>query len=168
VFPPGRGAGTRVSTGRVGRRCNVRGTACLLALALSLAGCSYSAPPLGTGSDRGVVLRLSNTGTQPLRCRLLFGHWVERDLGEIAPDGAVEIDMMQATTDGALYIPRADGQRLMMIENVVCGRDGDWMASFSQVDLAPLRSRRPARAAAHCAASGASERVVCSAPAIPP
>jgi hypothetical protein len=51
----------------------------------------------------------------------------------------------------------------MMIETILCGRDGDWMASYGQVDFAPARSARPARIEASCALPRASGRVVCPA-----
>jgi hypothetical protein len=137
------------------------------ALAAALALAATSCAQLRGGDDQAVRLRLANSGTLPLHCRLHFAHWVEHDLGAIAPGHAIEVAMRQAAGDGALYIPRSDGQRLMMIETVVCGRDGDWMASFGQVDLAPLRVHRPMRATVNCAASMALGRVVCSAPVFP-
>lgn len=142
-------------------RMRRRSTTLLLALTLVGAACGRSEPPPETSEDRGVALRLSNSGDMPLRCRILFGHWVERDFGELAPGGEVTIEMMQSAEDGALYIPRSDGRRLMMIENIVCARSGDWMASFGQVDLAPLRTKRPVRVTADCAIPAGSARVAC-------
>jgi hypothetical protein len=111
--------------------------------------------------DRPLRLSLGNAGAAPLHCRLMFGHWVERDLGLIAPGGSIDLDISQAGKDGALYILRADGQRRMMIETILCGRDGDWMASYGQVDLAPARSGRPARIEASCALPADGRRVAC-------
>jgi hypothetical protein len=91
----------------------------------------------------------------------MFGHWVEQDLGLIAPGGSVGLAISQAGKDGALYILRADGQRRMMIETILCGRDGDWMASYGQVDFAPARSGRPAAIEASCALPEAGGRVAC-------
>lgn len=110
--------------------------------------------------DRALRIGLAVAGGQPLHCRLIFGHWVERDLGLIAPGASVDIDVSQAK-DGALYIMRDDGQRHMMIENIFCGRDGRWMESYGQVDFAPARSRRPVRIDASCAAPAAGGRVDC-------
>jgi len=120
---------------------------------------------VATTADHVVSLRLANAGSQPLHCRLLFGHWVEQDLGEVGQGAAVEIAMMQSARDGSLYIERTDGQRLMMIENIVCGLNGDWMGSFEQIDLAPVRAGRPGGVTASCAAPAKSGRVVCTAPA---
>lgn len=128
----------------------------LLALLLAAAGCHAN-------EDHRLSLWLVNAGAQPLHCRIMFGHWVDRDLGELSAEAAVEIEMMQAARDGALYIPRADGQRLMMIENIVCGRAGNWMATLGQVDLAPLRADRLTSVTAHCAAPADSGRVACTA-----
>jgi hypothetical protein len=111
-------------------------------------------------SDRTLRIGLAITGGQPLHCRLTFGHWVERDLGLIAPGASVDIDVSQAK-DGALYIKRDDGRRHMMIENISCGLDGQWMESYEQVDFAPAGSRQPGRIDASCTAPAAGGRVVC-------
>ena len=48
----------------------------LLAVLL-LAGCAGAA----SKSDPEVLIRISNAGAEPLQCRMMFGHWVDRDLG---------------------------------------------------------------------------------------
>lgn len=111
--------------------------------------------------DRPVTLALSNAGNEPLRCRLMFGHWVDRDLGPLAPGAATEIAMTQAARDGALYVLRADGQRQMMIETIRCAQSGDWMRNFGQVDFAPIRSRRAEAIEASCAAPVGDGRTTC-------
>lgn len=131
---------------------------------LSLMACTTTSSdtdqPAGT-PDRALGLSLANSGPAPLHCRLMFGHWVDRDLGRIAPGGVVDIEISQASRDGALYIMRSDGERRMMIETILCGRDGDWMGSVGEVDLAPARSLRPAHIAASCGLPAVGERVVC-------
>src|SRR5258708_24331297 len=102
-------------------------------------------------SDRTLRIGLAIAGGQPLHCRLIFGHWVERDLGLIAPGASVDIDVSQAGKDGALYIIRDDGQRRMMIENIFCGDDGQWVGRYWQVDFAPPRRRRAGRSEANLA-----------------
>jgi hypothetical protein len=92
---------------------------------------------------------------------LLFGHWVDRDLGLLAPGASTELAMTQAAEDGALYVMRADGQRKMMIETIQCAQRGDWMQSFGQVDFAPIRSRRAQAIEASCAAPTGEGRVAC-------
>ncbi len=111
--------------------------------------------------DRTVTLALSNAGDEPLHCRVIFGHWVERDLGTLAPSAATEVAMTQAARDGALYVMRADGQRKMMIETIQCAQSGDWMETFGQVDFAPIRSRRAAAIEASCAAPVGGGRTTC-------
>ena len=111
--------------------------------------------------DRPVTLALANAGTEPLRCRLMFGHWVDRDLGALAPGAATEINMTQAASDGALYVMRADGERKMMIETIQCAQSGDWMETFGQVDFAPIRSRRTHAIEASCAAPVGGGRTIC-------
>jgi hypothetical protein len=111
--------------------------------------------------DRPVTLSLANAGTEPLRCRLMFGHWVDRDLGALAPGASTALSMTQAASDGALYVLRADGQRKMMIETIQCAQSGDWMANFGQVDFAPIRSRRTQAIEASCAAPAGGGRTIC-------
>ena len=126
----------------------------LLCLGL-LSSCALDA------QDRPVTLSLANAGAEPLRCRLMFGHWVDRDLGALAPGAATEVDMTQAARDGALYVLRADGERKMMIETIQCAQSGDWMARFGQVDFAPIRSRRAQAIEASCAAPVGGGRTTC-------
>jgi hypothetical protein len=111
--------------------------------------------------DRPVTLSLANAGSSPLRCRLMFGHWVDRDLGALAPGAATKLDMTQAASDGALYVMRADGERKMMIETIQCAQSGDWMETFGQVDFAPIRSRRAEAIEASCAAPVGGGRTLC-------
>jgi len=111
--------------------------------------------------DRPVTLSLANAGPEPLRCRLMFGHWVDRDLGALAPGASTGVAMTQAAGDGALYVMRADGERKMMIETIQCAQSGDWMASFGQVDFAPIRSRRVQAIEASCAVPADGGRVAC-------
>ena len=129
--------------------------------AIRLFSCLIVLASCTTASDRPITLHLTNTGSEPLQCRLMFGHWVDRDLGRLAPGEGTDIAMMQQTTDGALFILRGDGQRRMMIETINCGRAGDWMESFGQVDLAPARADRPGSIEANCAAPAGSGRVMC-------
>jgi hypothetical protein len=129
-------------------------------LALALAACAPGEPQKAA-ADRPVALRLTNAGAEPLRCRLMFGHWVDRDLGRLAPGAAVELAILQQAADGALFVPRDDGARRMMIETIRCAGKGDWLAGFGQVDLAPARRARPASIAAACAAPAGPGRVTC-------
>jgi hypothetical protein len=111
--------------------------------------------------DRPVSLALANAGTEPLRCRLMFGHWVDRDLGALAAGASTTLAMTQAAGDGALYVLRADGERKMMVETIQCAPSGDWMQTFGQVDFAPIRSRRAQAIEASCAAPAGGGRTIC-------
>jgi hypothetical protein len=127
----------------------------LLLFAALLSSCAS-----GT-QDQPVALSLSNAGAEPLRCRLMFGHWVDRDLGALAPGAATGLPVTQAAGDGALYVMRSDGARKMMIETIQCAQAGNWMQNFGQVDFAPIRSRRASLVEASCAAPAAGGRTVC-------
>jgi hypothetical protein len=128
----------------------------LLVLSLGLLASCVSDP-----HDRPVSMMLTNAGNEPLRCRLMYGHWVDRDLGVLAPGTATELMITQAVSDGALYVMRADGERKMMIETIQCAPSRDWMETFGQVDFAPIRSRRAQAIEASCAAPAAGGRTVC-------
>lgn len=113
--------------------------------------------------DRPLTLHLTNSGAESLECRLMFGHWVDRDLGRLAPGDGLDIAISQQGSDGALFVLRDDGARRMMIETINCGRDGDWMGTFGQVDLAPARAARVDWINAACAAPNGAGRVACPA-----
>lgn len=129
----------------------------LLALCAALLS-SCAQPPT---EDQPVTLSLTNAGPSPLRCHVMFGHWVDRDLGELAPGASIPLTMTQAAADGALYVMRDDGQRRMMIETIQCGRSGRWTETVGQVDLAPIRSRRAHAIEASCTAPADEKRVAC-------
>jgi hypothetical protein len=91
--------------------------------------------------DAAVTLRIDNDGAQALRCVLLFGHWVTLELGIIDAGASHALAMMRDAGDGALYVFRGDGRKLM-IENVVCGADRAWTETLGQVPLLPVRDSR--------------------------
>jgi hypothetical protein len=132
----------------------VRFILCTLLLSACASEQNESADPL-------VAMTLTNKGTAPLHCRVMFGHWVDRDLGTLAPGAVVALEMQQSAKDGALYIMRADGQRQMMIETIQCARPGAWMETFGQVDFASVRSRTARAIDASCAAPTGEGRVAC-------
>jgi hypothetical protein len=136
----------------------------ILGLAL-LAGCS-SAPE--SVNDPVVKIRISNARAEPLQCRLMFGHWVDRDLGVATIGGGtstgISVEVRQQPEDGALYVMRDDGQRRMMVENIFCARENDWQATVGQVDLAAIRTARPREVWVSCALPETGGRVVCGSP----
>jgi len=133
-----------------------------LACILLTIGCTEPAP---APADRKVRISIGNSGSEPLHCRMMFGHWVERDLGVLEKGGSgINVDVLQQKTDGALFIMRADGQRRMMIENIFCARKGDWQASVGQIDLAAVRVERPVIVWLNCRLPEDGGRVVCGKP----
>jgi len=134
------------------------GSARIMLLALLLASCALEQD---AAQDQSVTLSLTNAGSQPLRCRVLFGHWVDRDLGELPSGGVKSLAITQAAADGALYVLRSDVARKMMIETIQCAQPGSWMETYGQVDLAPIRSRRVRAIEASCAAPAEGGRTVC-------
>jgi hypothetical protein len=138
---------------------------CPIAIAFLFAGCTG-----GTliPDDRNVMIQISNAGSEPLQCRMMFGHWVDRDLGvaEIGDGGAEDIfvTVRQQPGDGALYVLRDDGQRRMMVENIFCARPNDWRATVGQIDLASVRKAKPASIWVTCALPESGGHVVCGKP----
>lgn len=130
-----------------------------LLLTLALAACATA--PHDPPGDRIAILQITNAGTEPLSCRIVFGHWVEHDLGALAPGTTFDIAVRQAAKDHALYVNRDDHQRQMMIENIVCGRLTDWRGTLGQVDLTRARQQDISHLEATCAAPIEAGRVAC-------
>jgi hypothetical protein len=132
-----------------------------LVFAVALSACAAPAQQIGPNGDPFVPVTLTNSGAQPMRCMLMFGHWVERDLGVLAPGAGTAFTIQQARQDGALYVERADGQRRMMIENLFCAQPDNWRPTVGQADLAPARAARPQSIAVRCGV-GADGKVSCA------
>ena len=128
-----------------------------LLAALLLASCTATQT-----SDPEVRIHIANAGTQPIQCRVMFGHWVDRDLG-IVTTNEVSVTVQQQPKDGALYVLRDDGQRLMMVENIYCAQPDNWQATVGQMDLAVVRRERPKEVSVSCTLP-ATGRVTCSEP----
>lgn len=121
------------------RRLVAAGLAWLLA---ALPGCAVYSPPTAGQDDVEVTLTLANAGGEPLRCGILFGHWVEQDLGRVLPGDALDIVLRRQAADGGLFVPRAADGRRMMVENLICGPLDGWWERRADVPLLPLRAGR--------------------------
>jgi hypothetical protein len=135
-----------------------RRRAAAFALAALVGACGTSGP---TGPEAPIALRIVNRGSDPIHCMINFGHWVTQDLGVIEKNGWKTVEFHRQPSDGALYIPRADGQRLMMIENIFCSATDDSAASRGQVPLLAIQSSQSHRYSSVCRAG---EPVQCEAP----
>ena len=105
-----------------------------------------------------VTLSIKNDDTHPLRCMVVFAHWVTTDVGPIASGNAATVAMTRGPQPGALQIARFDG-RPMMIENIVCGTEQDWSNSFDQLPLAQVRDSTTSTYQIGCRAA---PRIVCT------
>ena len=113
-----------------------------LAIAAMLALALQSAPVAATAPDsHDVALSIANDGHEPIRCLILFAHFVVTEAGTIPPGGDLAIAMSRQDSDGALWIARADGRR-MMIETVECGAASRWAETRGQIPLLPARAGR--------------------------
>lgn len=127
------------------------------------AGCAAPAGDSDSG-DIDVTLSVANEGATPLRCMLIFGHWVELDAGEVAAGARLDVALHRQSRDGALYVPRRDGRK-MMLENLVCGPLEDWWRRRADIPLLPLRARAAPRFAATCRlGDGEGGRAHCTSP----
>jgi hypothetical protein len=118
-------------------------------LGLTIAGCTSHRWSNAGAADDDVTLVVANGGDQALRCTILFGHWVEQGIGTIAPGDVAEITMWRQRSDGALYVPRADGRKMMM-ENLVCGPLTGWWERRADIPLLALRAGTARHFAATC------------------
>ena len=136
----------------------------LLTAGLLATGCAGATEP----SDPEVLIRISNARAEPLQCRMMFGHWVDRDLGLATIGGGtsngISVKVQQQREDGALYIMRDDGERRMMVENIFCAQKDHWQVTVGQVDLATVRTARPKEVWISCALPETGGRVVCGKP----
>jgi len=133
-----------------------------LAIAMASALTLHALPLHAAESDaQPVTLSIANEGAEPMRCLILFAHWVTTEAGTIRPNGELEIAMFRQDSDGALWIPRADGRR-MMIETIDCGAAARWAETRGQVSLLPARAGREAGYRTTCRLDGA---VACGDPA---
>lgn len=126
-----------------------------LSLAAMLCGCAAGGASRADG-DTDVTLTIANIGTAPLRCTILFGHWVEQGAGTVAPGATLAVSMRRQAADGALYVPRYDGRR-MYVENLVCGPLSDWWVRRADLPLLPVRAGAAARFGADCRMAARAE-----------
>jgi hypothetical protein len=122
-----------------------------LILALPLAAVASA------GEGVPIQVAIENGSAHPLRCLMVFAHWTTLDLPVIAPGGHASVVLNRAA-DRALFMPRPQDGRPMMLEALHCGEDGRWSETLLKLDwMAPMRSdRRSFRLAC-----GGEERLSC-------
>ena len=112
-----------------------------LAVAIGLLGFVIASQgSVAHGEERApVVLKIANgTENAVLRCQLVLAHFMTGELAPAAPGRVIDIDLQRdAATSTLLYI--GPGNRLIAVENVLCGADGDWAATRNDLDLTSLR-----------------------------
>ena len=101
-----------------------------------------------------VALRVANgTENAVLRCQLVLAHFMTGDLAPARPGLVIDIDLMrEAATSTLLYL--GPGGRLVAVENVLCGANGDWAATRNDIDLTALRDGRTQQLRMICADRG--------------
>ena len=141
------------------RRATIAACLLLLAVILMLVSTERAATE---ATDDSVTLRIDNVGTEPLRCTILFAHWVSLDAGVIGVGASRSLAMMRRVSDGSLYVARSDG-RPMMIENVVCGTVDAWAVTLGQIPLLAVRTSGERALSTPCKVD---ERVICAQPSV--
>lgn len=83
-------------------------------------------PAVGSaGEVAHVEVTIANGSGKPLRCLIVFAHWTTLDLPVIAPGGNGSV-LVNRAADRALFIPRPQDGRPMMLEALHCGHDARW------------------------------------------
>jgi hypothetical protein len=82
------------------------------------------------------------------------------DVPVIPAGQATDVTMLRAAKDGALYMPRFDGRR-MMIERIACGRVDQWWESLGDIPLLALHETAEAQMETLCTLA---QRAICAPP----
>lgn len=126
-----------------------------------LAACSPQRWATSAPETVEVGLSIANEGATPLRCTILFGHWVEQGIGTVMPGDRLDVVMRRQRSDGALFVPRDDGRR-MMVENLICGPMTGWWERRADIALLPVRASGQTRFDVACRMGS---RALCTDPA---
>ncbi len=97
-----------------------------------------------------VSLTLANAGAEPLRCLVIYGHWVTGDLPVIAPGGSAAVTVQREPASRAVFVPRDPDGRRMMLEEILCGANADWQASRTHIDIEAVKLGEGASYALSC------------------
>ena len=112
---------------------------------LVLAGVGMAGPGSGEGYLSGptdlapVDLTIRNDTGSPLRCTVVLAHFVTRALEPIPPSGELALALERHAASGTLAFGWHDGAP-MLVENILCGSDGDWDATRTDLPLTPIRA----------------------------
>ena len=103
----------------------------LLTLLFLLAACAAEAQ-----QATAIAVTIQNRTQRPLRCLLVFAHWTTLGLPVLEPGGSTAIDLYRAS-DRALFLPRPEDGRRMMLEALHCGYDRPWRNMFWKLARKP-------------------------------
>lgn len=106
----------------------------LLPLLLSLAACAAPQPPA-----MPVTLTLANVSATPLRCQVIYGHWVTGEVPVIAPGASAALAVQRDPATREVFVPREPDGRRMMLEEILCGADADWQDTRTHIDLETVK-----------------------------
>ena len=80
-----------------------------------------------------IAVTVQNGSERPVRCLLVFAHWTTMDLPVLWPGGSASVQLYRAP-DRALFLPRPQDGRPMMLEGLQCGYDAGWADSLVRLD----------------------------------
>ena len=118
----------------------------LLTLLFLLAACAAEAQ-----QATAIAVTIQNRTQRPLRCLLVFAHWTTLGLPVLEPGGSTAIDLYRAS-DRALFLPRPEDGRRMMLEALHCGYDEAWSESLVRLDWTPAMASEETRFDLSCSA----------------
>lgn len=86
-----------------------------------------------------VAIGIRNDADEPIRCVAILAHFITRDLDPVAAGQTGELVLDRNTDLRALAYGSHNGAP-MLLENILCGLDGDWTGSRTDVPLNEIRA----------------------------
>ena len=141
---------------RVPARPGFWSRAAMVAASVVSAGCA--------SAESDIALVVANRGAEPLRCLVVFGHWVTADVPVFGPGASATVTLRRDSVEHSLFVPRSSDGRRMMVEDLACDRDAAWGQSLVHVGLDPVRQGTGTRYEVACDLDGGAG---CGAPTEP-
>lgn len=127
-----------------------------LSALLLLAACV----PAAAAEPVPVALTIANAAGAPLRCQVIYAHWVTGDLPALPTGGTAGLAAFRDPATREVFVPREPDGRRLMIEEILCGLDADWTPTLTHVDLEAVKRSDAAAFDLVCHRAG---RVACGA-----
>lgn len=86
-----------------------------------------------------VAISIRNDAAEPIRCVAILAHFITRDLEPVAAGQTGELVLERNADLRALAYGSHNGAP-MLLENILCGLDGDWTGSRTDIPLNDIRA----------------------------